>query len=100
MRRDHEVFQHREVGKHARELERAREPAVVNFVRLASEDGLAVKPDFAAGVRVHARNDLEQRGLAGTVRANQSGNRATRDLDIHALERLHTAEIAVQAVDG
>src|SRR5260221_13182 len=53
-----------------------------------------------AGCRlVEAGENVERRGLAGAVRANQRMNAAALDLDIDAIDRFEAAEIFRQPGD-
>ena len=58
------------------QLKRARKPETRDAIGRHALDGLPGKPD-AAGVRTqHARNQIERRGLAGTVGTEQADNLA------------------------
>src|SRR5271157_291114 len=64
---------------------------------------LAIDQDHAAGRRLHARDDLDHRGLAGAVVADQRDDLAGVDVEAEILDRDHAAECLVdpaQRQDG
>ncbi|MDT4874180.1 hypothetical protein FQZ97_1094660 [compost metagenome] len=52
-------------------------------------DALAFDLDLAAGGRIQAADQVEQRGLAGTGRAHQGDEVAVRDVQVDAVQHLH-----------
>src|SRR5581483_12345459 len=61
-------------------------------VACADRQRLAVQPDRAALLRVIARYDIERRGLAATVRADQAVHLAVPDFEIEPVDRAYAAE--------
>ena len=62
-------------------LEGAPDAALAALRRRQARDVLAVEPDRAFGRRQHARDQVEQRRLAGAVRADQADDLAAADRD-------------------
>ena len=60
---------------------RAR-PQAVDLVRLQAVDALAVEQDLAAGRAEAAADQVEQRRLAGAVRADDRDPLARRDREV------------------
>ncbi len=76
MRADRDVLAHGQPGERLHDLERARDAAPRKLVRRLAGDVGAVVEDAALGRREEARDDREQRGLAGAVRSDQRGDAA------------------------
>ena len=63
-----------------------------DFVGREAADRYAVDRDRAAGKRIVAGNDVDQRGLARTVGPDQAENLALAHVEIDARQRLQSAE--------
>ena len=86
------VFQHRQAGKDARQLKRAADARFENFVRCGVRNSPAIKLNITPIDFVVTGDDVEQRGLARTVRADQPRDAALLDRDRSAVQRVNTAE--------
>src|SRR5690606_39190278 len=62
------ILDHRHARDDVGDREAARQAAAIDLVGLEPGDVLAVKQNLSAGEREAARNQVEQRRLAGTVR--------------------------------
>ena len=82
-----DILQDGHPRKRLHDLEGAGEPAARRLERALRRHVLALKPDAAGGRPMHAGHQIDQRGLAGAVRADQ------RD-DLALLQR------EAQVVDG
>ena len=91
--RDRDVVAHGHRLERLRDLVRARDPEVRADVRREPVDAPARRARTAAGGRrVHAREDADQRRLAGAVRADEPDDVAALDVERDACERAHAAE--------
>jgi len=59
---------------------------------------LAVETDLAIGAH-HAADGAQRRGLAGAVRAENGGDRAFVQGEIHAVERLGLTVVGLESLD-
>ena len=73
-------------------LEGARQAARRELVGRQAGHVLAVEVDRAAARRVDAGDDVEQRGLAGAVRADDREDLAGVDGEAHAIDGFHAAK--------
>jgi hypothetical protein len=69
---DDDVVEHREPGEGLHDLESAPDPRGADLVRAQPIDSLSFEKNLAGIGRVDARDDVEDRGLAGAVRADQA----------------------------
>ncbi len=67
-------------------------PARDRLARIAEPDRPAIEPHLPRIRLVHAGQDLDQRGLAGAVLAQQRVDLATPDGEVHMIECLHADE--------
>ena len=88
----HDVFQHRHVGKQLEILESARDAEAHDFVGLKDVDALPGEPDLTPVRALEARDQVDERGLSGAVRADDRLDAAARDAKAHAVHRLEPAE--------
>ena len=88
----HQVLGGRQVGEFAGDLEGAQQAPGEQLVRLEAGDVGAVEEDLAAVGRQRAGDDVEERGLAGAVGADEAGDRAAGDIQRAIGDRLHAAE--------
>ena len=84
--RDAQVVEYLAFLVHHADAQRARR------LRIADAHGRAIDADLAAIGLVDAREDLDQRGLARAILADQRGDAARGQFEAHALERTHSAE--------
>ena len=83
----HHVLAHGHVEEQPQRLERAGDPAARDLVRLEALDARAGEDDVAAGRLVHARDEVEQRRLAGAVRADHADDLALVDVQVETRRR-------------
>ena len=95
---DHDVVEDRERQTETRALEGARHAGLID--RSSGRIGhVSAVEDDAPGVRaIDAGDDVEKRGLAGTVRADQAENFVRSDGEVEPVERQHAAEVLGQTV--
>ena len=93
-RRDLDVLAHRQRAERVAVLERAREPVPAAAVRRPARDVAALELDRAARRPVEAAEHVDERRLAGAVRADQADDLAAPQLERDAAERLHALERA------
>ena len=89
---DHHVLQRRQVGEQPDVLERAGDSARGDLVGLQALQHVAVEREVPAVGHVDAGEHVEQRRLAGAVRADQPVDLAVADREPDVGERLHAAE--------
>jgi hypothetical protein len=73
-------------------LERAREPRAATPMRGPRSDLGSPELDSAGCRPVEAGDDVDERRLAGAVRADQADNLVTLQLKVHAVQRAHALE--------
>src|SRR5438552_15378180 len=93
------VVEGRELGKDADELERPTHPARADTVRSHADEALAAQPDVTRVRRERARDAVEERGLARTVRPDQPDDLPRLDGDVDAGQRREPAEVLGDAAD-
>ena len=71
---------------------------MANAIWLPVLDGPSVKDDLAGVRRVETRDDVEKRGLAGTVRPADAEYLTGLDLKIQLANRSQGAEIFIDAL--
>ena len=86
-----EIFHHRHRGEHLAPLRHMRDAELRALGRRHREQVLPVVGDLAADRRNDAGDGLEQRGLAGAVRADHGDELAALDLERHAAQRAQAA---------
>ncbi len=89
---DHHVGQDRHGAEEADVLERPADPDLDDLVRRASDERLALERDLARGRLEHAGELVEERRLAGPVRADERHDGAPRDGEVHVAVRDQAAE--------
>src|SRR5207249_2579364 len=95
---DHHVLQRGEIGKQADVLERARDPEPGDAMRRQARQMVPLEKCLARlGAHV-TRDDVDQRGLAGAVGADEAENRALVDFERHAVDGLDAAEMPLEAI--
>ncbi len=92
MAADHHVLEHRHRAKEGQVLERAPDAERGNAVPRHAKERAAGERDVTALARVEPRDAVEERGLAGAVRADQADDAALRDDEGHAIEGHDAAE--------
>ena len=91
---EHHVVEHRHAGEHLGELERAHHPLGGELVARRVARRLAVERDHAGVGLVEPGEQVEQRGLAGAVGADQGGDRAALHLQAVDVDGTDAAERA------
>src|SRR5262245_64501618 len=91
-RADERIVLDRERWKWPDQLERAPDAAPADRIGRQAIDPLAGKGDRALVGREHAGDQIEQRGLAGSVRPDHRENLALADLEAHAVDGGEPAE--------
>ena len=86
------VLEHREGGEEANGLERAGNAEARNIVGYAAGDVAAVHVDSPCRHALKAGKDVDQRALAGSVRADQAEDLIPRKLDREVFERSKAPE--------
>ena len=82
MRADQDIVHHAEIAEDAAELERARDAIACKLLRRKAGDDLPVKTDLACIGQDQAGNEIEQGGLAGTVRPDDADQFASGEIEI------------------
>ena len=95
-----DVFADAERRKQVGDLERAADAGARDLLRRMPGDRLAQQRYRAFVRRIHARQQIERRGLAGAVGADQRMQRAVGDGDVDALHRLDAAEALDDVAGG
>src|SRR5437773_9570139 len=88
-----------QVRKHADVLEGAGHPLMRDVVRRQPDELPAEQADGSRRWPQDAGNQVEDRGLTGTVRANEADDLALVDVDIEAVDGGQAAKSASQAAD-
>ena len=88
----HDVVERRHAAEQRDVLEGARDAAARRLVGPHLRARLALEGDAAFLRMVEAVDDVEHRGLAGAVRADDGADLALADVERHVGERLHAAE--------
>ena len=94
---------HRHVFRHAAQRDEvqflidSRDAALLGLTRAGDIRGRPVEPDVAPVAPIDTGQDLDQRGLAGTVLSDQGMNLARPDLEAGGCERRHARKRLVHA---
>ena len=96
---DHHGFQHRQMRKQPDVLEGAGDALERALRRARVVDRLAVERDLAGVGGQHAGDEIEERGFAGAVRADQRVDVAARHIHVEFVQRVEAAETFGQAFD-
>ena len=89
---DQHVFQYEEVWKQPDVLERASDPRAQHLVRRQPQQLDIVEADAAGVGRSEPGDDVEQRRLAGAVRADHRHHTAGRHREVDLVQRHQAAE--------
>src|SRR5213075_1862799 len=92
MAADHHVLERGQVGEKANVLEGARDARSGDGMRGESPERASIEMKTAGIRRVHAGEQVEERGLAGAVRADQAEDLARGDGEGNVFQRLQAAE--------
>ena len=87
-----EILEHGEVDEHRRRLELAADAGLHDLVLLQPGELLAAKLDRAGGRLGLAADQIEHRGLAGAVGANDDADLVLLDIEGEIVDRLETVE--------
>ncbi|MCY1368043.1 hypothetical protein D9M69_550020 [compost metagenome] len=96
---DQHVVEHREVREHAPVLEGTRQAALCELLRGQAGDVVAVEAHLPGIGLVQAGDEVEQRGLARTVRADHAQQFALAHLQVDGVDGREPAEAAHEAAD-
>ena len=92
VRRRHHVLAHAHVQEQAQRLEGARDPALGDLVRLEADDAAPFEEDVACGRLVDAGDEVEERRLAGAVRADHADDLSLAHVDVEPVDDREAAE--------
>jgi hypothetical protein len=95
-----QVLEHREVVEDVGDLEAARQALAVDLEGLEADDVLALEFDAAFGGRQARADQVEQRGFAGAVGADDGVALAAMDVEVDAADDFAGAEILAQALES
>jgi hypothetical protein len=98
--REHHVLEEREPAKRPWDLERAADAEVDDPVRRLAGDLATLEADRPRVRREGAREHVEDRALAGAVRADQAEDLALLDPERHAVDGGEAAEALRETLDG
>ncbi len=93
MHADHDVLARGHVVEEANVLERAADAPLGDRVRRLARHVLAAELDLPGGRLVDAGEHVEERRLAGAVRADQAGDRAFGDREVDVVDGDEPAEL-------
>ena len=96
---DDEVVEHGRLLEQHRGLERARHAQPSDRVRRLAGQILALVLDHAFGGRHRARDEIEERGLAGAVGPDDGVDLIGAEFDAHIVDRRQTAEALGEIAD-
>jgi hypothetical protein len=97
--REHHVVDHGHRRERLRDLEGAHHPSPGDLVGVLTENLLPVEAHRAAVSSVEARQHVEERGLAGTVGADQGRDPTRLDRQGRAIDRANPAEALDHVLD-
>ena len=93
------VLEHRHLGKQADILESPADAQVAKPVRGDADDGLPVEKDLSAGGRHRPGDQVQQRGLAGSVGADEAKELAPGQGQVDVVHRPDPAELDRYALE-
>ncbi len=96
-RRQHQVFLHREIGKHRHALRDITDAEPGDIRGRALLDALAVERYLAGGGLPQAHDGSQRRGLAGAVAAQQHRGLALGHAEIDALQNVIAPDMGMHA---
>ena len=94
-----EIFQHRQPAEQLIDLEGARQPAPRPLGLRRFGDVLAIEQHTARRRLERAGDQIDQRGLAGAVRADERTPRAALQSEVDIARHLQRAEAAIESLD-
>src|SRR6185312_12057335 len=92
VRSRHHVLLDGHVEEEPERLERAGDPAGGDLVRVEAEQAPALELDLARIRRVDARDQVEERRLAGAVRPDHAHDLALVDVEVEPVDHAQAAE--------
>src|SRR6478735_11209321 len=97
-----DVLEHAHAGEDGRDLEAARQPDPVDFLWREIGGRLAIDRDLARGDRKASRDQVEKRGLAGAVGADDGMALAPGNAEVDATDDLGATKVLadVGELDG
>ncbi len=100
MRADPDIVEHAEIGKQRDILEGAADADLGDAMRRARQDAVALHQNVALARLIEPRQAIEQRGLAGAVRPDQTENLPTVHVERDAVERDDSSEHDADVAHG
>src|SRR5438270_13803206 len=97
---DQQIVEHVHARENARELEHAHEAAARELLRFRPRTWLAIETDRTLISREVTGHDVEERGLAGTVRADKTDKLARCDVETDIGDGNEPAEPLRHAFNG
>jgi len=98
--REHHVVEERESAERSRDLKRATDPEIDDPVRRLPGDLAPLEANRARVRRERTGEHVEDRALAGSVRADQAEDLALLDRERHAVDGREATEALGEALDG
>ncbi len=96
---DKDVLLHRHLAEEADVLERTGDAEAVDLDRVHAGGIDTVQKDRAAGRLVDLREEVEDRRLAGAVRADDAGNLGRAHCDVEVVDCREAAEVDAEVLD-
>ena len=93
---DHHVVRHRHAHERTHDLEGAAHAELADLVRLQAEDAAPIEQHVARARRDEAVQQVERRGLARAVGADDAEDHALADAEADVVDRLEAAEVLRQ----
>src|SRR6267143_2636090 len=100
MRADQDILHHAEIAEDAAKLERTRDTTARQSLGRKAGDGLPIETDLATVGPVEPGNEIEQGGLACTVRAYDADQFAFGEVEIDAVDSDKSPEPPRQSAQG
>ena len=95
----HDVLHHAHVQEEPQRLERARDAALADLVRLEADEAFPLEQDVAAVRPVDAGDQVEERRLPRAVRPDDADDLALVDVDVEVDDDGETAEVERDLLD-
>ena len=97
LQRGAHILQHRHVRKHRRDLKRAHDATARRLCRFFGRDIDAVEADAAAAGVQKLGQQIEERGFASTIGADQRVDMAAPDFQVNLVDRHESLEFFGQS---
>jgi hypothetical protein len=92
LKRGAHVIEHRQAAEKADVLKRARQAEKGELMRFAAQNGTAIERNVSRGGLINAGDEIEHRGFARAVRANQPDQIIAPDFEIEFRHRRQATE--------